>query len=828
MNKLRYMILAMAAILSFAAISCAPVEEYTPGQPDIEGCFGVYFPTQEASSKTITLEPTDKRRVKVTVSRGTADGDITVPFELTDEEGIFEVDDIIFEDGQTSTSFHVYFDDAVIGEKYSCTIEVTDPLYVSNYRVYANYITINVIIASWEELGEATVIDQSFKNSQTNVPLTATTKVYRNGTDNNLYRVDDPYAKYMEAAGALSPTAGPDYFEFRVLQRGESFTPYEGFDAVTIPVDNMVFYEPIFTFYKDGQYGDAYYYHPSYLDGYEDPMLWYENRVLTWQDDEKTMPGLVQLAPSFYFPSAGGYAPEPLITIVFPGAKLTDYTMSIKAGLPENGEIPINFTLGEDVAEVRYAVFSGTLSEDKITENADALIAKTIEYETISEGGEYILSNLGKTGPYTIVAVGFDKDGNKVNYAYDSFGYLKAGDTNPVTANCGVIVSDKYAPEGYTSENSLEFYIYGKDLTSVCYGLYRQKDFDEKYDSVIKDLMRMECSEAELEAINTTGLSDVFIRLNSGMEYVLVVYASNGYEGKILSAGAKLNGELDPLQMTYELDVLRPASSKADYCKEWAFWTGTPDSNGRVEVGPVTITDGGIETVKIKNEDGSEGEMEVEMLNVKGFWKPAVDEKYLKDDTMKWQYYEGAIVPLHDEVGVYTNQSGERLTMAMISFFESGNGGFVDGAVCGAFTDEGNVAFVDMETGNFPGEGAWWFTALCAFSSDGEYLGEVLAYDEMLFADPANLPEKETDSTEAQLQQVKIEFQKNFNYVEYKQFQIYTAIDNVFGDVNIKSFNHRAELDITPVNTPVKCSLEPTGKPSSNLRSGKPGSVRLR
>ena len=148
MNKLRYMILAMTAILSFAAISCTPAEEYTPGKSDVEGCFGVYFPTQEASSKIINLNPADARRVKVTVSRGTADGDITVPFDLTDEEGIFEVDDIIFEDGQTTTSFYVHFPDAVVGEKYSCTIEVTHPLYVSNYRVYANYITLNVIIES--------------------------------------------------------------------------------------------------------------------------------------------------------------------------------------------------------------------------------------------------------------------------------------------------------------------------------------------------------------------------------------------------------------------------------------------------------------------------------------------------------------------------------------------------------------------------------------------------------------------------------------------------------------------------------------------------------
>ena len=49
MNKLRYMILAMTAMLSFAAISCNQEEEYTPGKPDSEDCFGVYFPSQDAT-----------------------------------------------------------------------------------------------------------------------------------------------------------------------------------------------------------------------------------------------------------------------------------------------------------------------------------------------------------------------------------------------------------------------------------------------------------------------------------------------------------------------------------------------------------------------------------------------------------------------------------------------------------------------------------------------------------------------------------------------------------------------------------------------------------
>ena len=151
MNKLKYMILAMTAMLSFALISCNQEEPYTPGEQDLEGCYGVYFPSQEASSKAITLDPNDRRRVKITVARelSDVDEDITVPAEITGDE-VFEVDDIVFEGGAATTSFYVNFPDAEVGEKYTCTIEVTDPAFVSQYRTKANYITINVSIVSWD------------------------------------------------------------------------------------------------------------------------------------------------------------------------------------------------------------------------------------------------------------------------------------------------------------------------------------------------------------------------------------------------------------------------------------------------------------------------------------------------------------------------------------------------------------------------------------------------------------------------------------------------------------------------------------------------------
>ena len=824
------MILALTAVLSFALISCNQEEQYTPGEPDMEGCYGVYFPSQDASTRTITLDPSERRRVKVTVARefSDVDEDVTVPVEITADE-VFEVDDIVFEGGATSTSFYVNFNDAEVGKEYSCTIEVNDPLFVSSYRTKANYITVKVVIVSWDELGEGQIVDYNFSNSQTGEPLTAKVKIYRNSNDANLYRVDDPYNAFMTAAGAASSTPAPEYFQVRILQRGQEFIAYDGAPAVTIPVEDLVHYDPIFTSYADPSYGDAYYYHPSLLSGYEDPLTWYENRVTSWQDAAKTLPGVIQIAPSLYFPAAGGYPPAVSGMIVFPGAKLADHTMSIVPGLTENGEVPVTVTLGADVAKVKYAVFSGELGTAQLTEKTDGIIAGNIKCEEFTESGVYKIKNLKESGYYTLVAVAYDNAGINVGHTNATFGFLKAGETNPVSINCGLIVSDKYAPEGFTSENSVEFYINGKDIKTAYYGLYRKKDVDEKFESVLEDLKSIKASDAELEAINGAGLSDVFIRLNSGMEYVLVVCASNGYEEKIVKSEAKLNGEINPLQMTYELDMLSPAETKADYCREWVFWCGTPQTNGRGEVGPVTITDAGTEKITVENEDGSKEDIEVEMVSVKGFWKPVVDENYITDDTMKWQYYGGAIVPLHGTVGSFRTQGGELLSLEMISFFTGGQGGYADGAVCGAFTDEGNIAFVDMETGNFDQFGDYWFTALGVFDSKGNYQGEMISYDEMMFVAPANSPKtSESSQTQSKLMEVKSEFQKNYNYVEYKRYQVLKAIDSVLGGV--KSYSDKAGFDIEIEPMQVECTLEPSQeKPAGTLvRTGKPVSVSLR
>ena len=136
-----------------------------------------------------------------------------------------------------------------------------------------------------------------------------------------------------------------------------------------------------------------------------------------------------------------------------------------------------------------------------------------------------------------------------------------------------------------------------------------------------------------------------------------------------------------------------------------------------------------------------------------------------------------------------------------------------------------------METGNYDAYGDYWFTSLGVFDQKGGYISDMIAYDDMMFVAPENVPStsSKSSSTAAMLNDVKVNFQKNYNYVEYKRHQLYKAIDSVFGQKTIKSFGQRAGLDIEMDNAQVDCSLEPAEATSGTFRRTEmPGSVSLR
>ena len=68
--------------------SCSEEEEYTPGTPEDESSYGVYFPSQTIST-TVELAPQEKTTVSFRLRRKKTDDEITVPVNVTaSEKGI--------------------------------------------------------------------------------------------------------------------------------------------------------------------------------------------------------------------------------------------------------------------------------------------------------------------------------------------------------------------------------------------------------------------------------------------------------------------------------------------------------------------------------------------------------------------------------------------------------------------------------------------------------------------------------------------------------------------------------------------------------------------
>ena len=123
-----------------ALCSCSEEEEYTPGTPEDESSYGVYFPSQTTSTM-VELAPQEKTTVSFRLRRKKTDDEITVPVNVTaSEKGIFVIDPVVFKTGEKETNITINFPAAKVGVKYECVISIDDPEYVTVYGPLATKI----------------------------------------------------------------------------------------------------------------------------------------------------------------------------------------------------------------------------------------------------------------------------------------------------------------------------------------------------------------------------------------------------------------------------------------------------------------------------------------------------------------------------------------------------------------------------------------------------------------------------------------------------------------------------------------------------------------
>lgn len=729
MKNLKYLFLSLLATVAFAACSD---DETSPAEPDVENCYDVYFPEQD-NADDLTLDPSAPTSLEFTVMRNNDKDAITVPVEiLASEEGIFTASEVVFAEGQTETTFTVDFPQAALGTTYDCTVRVTDPQYVSLYSDKPAFVSFSVLRAKWIQVDADKTIHfdedgQDYKGYEW----------YTEDLIHPLFGL--PTLSYPVKVFVREDTIDEDYPNganglaglYRIDKcYGETWPVNADGEAKDIYIDardpKKVFIETQSTGIRLNS-GDDYYLISSiaYLymnDPEKDPDQYYgkiENGAIVFPKD-----ALIIAIPAG--PNKGTFQlnPDGKFRLEICQDQAVDYSLILEAGESENGKLDIAAELGADVAKVKYAFFEGTLSPAQANEKSSDIDAGKIESaKELTETG-VLTAEFAETGVYTIIANIYDKNNALQGYEMISFGYVAAGDEQPVVISCGINITDKYAPQGFTSEDSAEIYVYGKEIVSGSYALIEAEKLAaiEDMDTYLSKSGKA-FTGAQIEAINGKGFSGVIGNLIGGTEYALVVKAFNGYVSDYTTAFATTNGTPHPLKRVYTADDLTSAIEKADLFKSWNLWAvDNFDENGntrRQQFGQITFS----ENTEFDTE-------EVDAITVKGISFGQSET----DDTVVWEYYNGVVYTLGGQLTGTITYQGTPLYLLPVYIDANGTGTKGNYAMCAAYVADGYMALVSNNTDY--NLNSMLFQAY-ADAEATSLVGNWAYYSDIMFEDPA-------------------------------------------------------------------------------------------
>lgn len=757
------------AAFSLLAVSCQEEIAYTPGEQDLEGCYGVYFPTQEAAGSH-TMDPSETPAVEFVVKRLTEDGDITVPVEVTaSEDGIFNVPELRFADGQTEAKLLVTFPNAQAGVEYSLNLQITDPEYALIYGANPTFINYSITIERYDLMGKA-LYREDLLTALFNIPnVEWEVEVYTKETQPGIYYLSNVY----------HPSVCPLFGE------GDG-----SFDEVYMVIDATNPQKVIFPFQYlgfdigYGQAGAASLAPEAGVNVSSGVYGTLINGVI-----EFPVEGLVFGMEGYndfglYYSNGSG-----LFRIALPGAVLTDYTISLEAGFADEGKQPVAFTFGPDVETIKYNVFAGPLSKADIQEKAAEIAADanamSVSKPAADEEGNVpaalVEFSFEQTGEYTVVAVGCDNSGAAQSSASLVIAYVAADDEVPVIVTAGLGAADKYVPQGFSPETAIEYYVYGQNLVDVKIGMFAAADFISNQQGCVSALMSLPSEPVDvLEQINTNVFVDVMGGLTPGTEYYLLVWASNGYEQKIVaSAPWTTAGDPLPAYASYSIadinEELLPATSEG-YFGTYNYYVRDWDENGnliplRDYRGQVTISDS-----EIPDSDPDDYGYVSEYVDVEGLVYYAsqvgISEK------VTFEYYGGVLYTINQPLGMYANQY-----YIYLYAFDPETGGMYNANVLGGFVDEGYIAFVNA----YASQGYNISALLLAAFADENYTqflgGGVDALVDILLVDPevddnGLAPAGARSSLSSQdLKNLSFSIANEINYVETERGRIHSAID---------------------------------------------------
>lgn len=417
MNKIKNILSAMLLLaLPLAFSACGDDVEYSPADKLTNA--QVYFPT--TNSATVALNK-DKTSFEVTLMRVKTDEAITVPVTAKGGDGHFTFPtSASFAQGTDKTVLSIGYNPEVLEyDAYSeITLTIGDENITTPYGM-SQYVFKAGIPAPWTSLGKASFSDTFLFANKYNVEL------QRNDLNPNMYRLVDPYSEGLEKEGFSTKGDQSPYLEFTLLKPGDEVA------GVTITMEDLVYFPYYCTgfFNTSNDYNtnvDAH--HPSDFTSLRNEAAWTFSKVLQYQADGK--PAGVQLAPYYYMDGLGGWnntQADGIITIIFPGASLKDYTINVEykgrfTNVSGDNYAVADIQLGADVENAKVVMVEG----NDIQAAINGILDGSLEGIEVSQSGSINIPSTAN-GLCSIVAVGYG-EGESQEVAYTSFEFSAGTD----------------------------------------------------------------------------------------------------------------------------------------------------------------------------------------------------------------------------------------------------------------------------------------------------------------------------------------------------------------------------------------------------------------
>ncbi len=559
MKNLSRALYLLAAVCFVGITSCKQAEEvFEPGPEEAAGCYKVYFPSQEVTNGDLIVQnPTDPTNITILVARKNTNGAITVPYTATySDASVLSAGDIKFADGQTETTLELTYPAAKESTVYSVSFKIEDENYAARYGSDPTGCDVSFMRVAYQNFvdKDGNPVKVTFYQNWWGEVHTGYIKYY----EVDGIRHCETYDEEGDISGSSDP--GPGFWG-----TGEdvhlSFVWNSKNNYIDIP-EQSIGWE-----YDTGYFVKIYdrynYYNiinSTYAGSWDSADDFYSKNAsqLDYRSYYDGNGGFYFYVEWYYIIGLGGWHPAAFdIEGIGAGFTRTDYSVKVKTDYSYDGKLPVLFTLGANVANVKYAVVESALSETMAGNVANAIIEGTqpdVQNFVPGSTEEYMELTLPATGTYTLVAVTFDEKSGAQASDYTSFNYVAAGDAS-YDINLNVSVSDtpaRYEKDGLTSLNSFSYLVYSEGLTDAKMGIYTAATVN-KYgiDVIYADLLESDSVSSDVLAeINTTkGYSSIVSGLNPDTEYCLFVWATNDYQETLAMGSYKT----DPLPYEWNL-----------------------------------------------------------------------------------------------------------------------------------------------------------------------------------------------------------------------------------------------------------------------------------